>query len=82
MYLLLFQNLKKHLLIFRKQKSIDSSIITEIYQTELIKYLAGLDTSFVKTDNRLVALMVISDHEILNRVITISANFALASLSL
>jgi deoxyinosine 3'endonuclease (endonuclease V) len=51
-------------------------------QTELIKYLAGLDISFVKTNNRIVALMAISDHEILNRVIKISANLVLASSSL
>lgn len=67
--------IKKIYWFLGKQKSIDLS-------NKLIKYLAGLDISFVKTNNRVVALMAISDHEILNRVIKISANLVLTSSSL
>jgi deoxyinosine 3'endonuclease (endonuclease V) len=48
---------------FREQQDIVSSIITDIDQIEQpIKYVAGLDISFVKTNDKAVASMVIFEY--------------------
>jgi deoxyinosine 3'endonuclease (endonuclease V) len=60
---------------FREQQGIVSSIITDIDEIEQpIKYVAGLDISFVKTNDKAVASMVIFDYETLNIVAKISVN--------
>lgn len=60
---------------FREQKDIVSSIITDHDEIEQpLKYIAGLDISFVKTNDKAVASMVIFDYETLNIVAKISVN--------
>ncbi|CAF4600554.1 unnamed protein product, partial [Rotaria sp. Silwood2] len=59
----------------QEQQNIVSSIITDIDQIEQpIKYVAGLDISFVKTNDKAVASMVIFNYETLNIVAKISVN--------
>ncbi|CAF1527342.1 unnamed protein product [Rotaria sp. Silwood1] len=58
-----------------EQKNIVSSIVTDIDQIDQpIRYVAGLDISFVKTNDKAVAAMVIFDYETLNIVAKISIN--------
>jgi len=60
---------------FREQQNIVSSIITDTDQIEQpIKYVAGLDISFVKTNDKAVASMVILNYETLDIVAKISVN--------
>ncbi|CAF1345759.1 unnamed protein product [Rotaria sordida] len=59
----------------QEQKNIVSSIITDTDQIEQpIKYVAGLDISFVKTNDKAVGSMVIFDYDTLNIVAKISVN--------
>lgn len=59
----------------REQQDIVSSIVIDKDQIERpIKYIAGLDISFVKTNDKAVASMVIFDYETLNIVAKISVN--------
>ncbi|CAF3514551.1 unnamed protein product [Rotaria sp. Silwood1] len=59
----------------QEQQNIVSSIITDTDQIEQpIKYVAGLDISFVKTNDKAVASMVIFDYQTLNIVAKISVN--------
>ena len=70
MFFALFQ-----IFICREQKSIVSSIITDVDQIdEPIRYIAGLDISFTKTNDQAVASMVIFDYSTLNIVAKISVN--------
>ncbi|CAF3770213.1 unnamed protein product [Adineta steineri] len=59
----------------QEQQNIVHSIITDVDQIEQpLKYVAGLDISFVKTNDKAVASMVIFDYETLNIVAKISVN--------
>ncbi|CAF1491639.1 unnamed protein product [Rotaria sp. Silwood1] len=59
----------------QEQQNIVSSIITDIDQIQQpIKYIAGLDISFVKNNDKAVASMVILEYETLNIVAKISVN--------
>ncbi|CAF0804459.1 unnamed protein product [Didymodactylos carnosus] len=59
----------------REQQNIVSTIVTDTDQIEQpIKYVAGLDISFVKTNDKAVASMVIFDYLTLNIVAKISVN--------
>ncbi|UJR07771.1 hypothetical protein I4U23_012054 [Adineta vaga] len=59
----------------QEQNNIVSSIITDRDEIEQpIKYVAGLDISFVKTNDKAVASMVIFDYSTLNIVAKISVN--------
>ncbi|CAF1382356.1 unnamed protein product, partial [Rotaria sordida] len=59
----------------QEQQNIVSLIITDIDQIKQpIKYIAGLDISFVKTNDKAVASMVIFEYETLNIVAKISVN--------
>ncbi|CAF3388331.1 unnamed protein product [Rotaria sp. Silwood2] len=58
-----------------EQKNIVSLIATDIDQIDqTIKYVAGLDISFVRTNDKAVAAMVIFDYETLSIVAKISIN--------
>jgi deoxyinosine 3'endonuclease (endonuclease V) len=62
-------------LYFRKQRDIVSSIVIDTDQIEQpIKYLVGLDISFVESNDKAVASMVIVDNENLNVMAKISVN--------
>ncbi|CAF3907567.1 unnamed protein product [Rotaria magnacalcarata] len=57
----------------QEQENMVPSIITDIDQIEQpIKYIAGLDISFVKESNKAVASMIIFEYETLNIVAKIS----------
>ncbi|CAF2514622.1 unnamed protein product [Rotaria sp. Silwood2] len=59
----------------QEQKNMVPSIITDVDQIEQpIKYIAGLDISFVKTNDKAVASMVIFDYETLDIVAKISVH--------
>ncbi|CAF1062481.1 unnamed protein product [Rotaria sordida] len=59
----------------QEQENIVPSIITDTDQIEQpIKYVAGLDISFVKTNDKAVGSMVIFDYDTLNIVAKISVN--------
>ncbi|CAF1092901.1 unnamed protein product [Adineta ricciae] len=59
----------------QEQNNIVSSIVIDVDQIEQpVKYIAGLDISFVKTNDKAVASMVIFDYSTLNIVAKISVN--------
>ncbi|CAM4902989.1 unnamed protein product [Rotaria socialis] len=59
----------------QEQENIASSAITDVDQiAQPLKYIAGLDISFVKTNDKAVASMVIFDYETLEIVAKISVN--------